>query len=130
MVQWVKDLVLLLQRLGSLLWRRFVPRPWNFHMPWIRPPPIFFFFKIHFLSDSGHVSSAQYTAPCDLSGCQYWTAFASCDLLCFGRVLTERSGSFCLVLPVRVGFDSQDSFCSILGPAASSTLQAILGVEP
>ena len=32
-VQWVQDLVLSLQQLGSLLWRRFDPWPGNFHVP-------------------------------------------------------------------------------------------------
>ena len=31
----VKDPVLSLQRLGSLLWCGFDPWPWNFHMPWV-----------------------------------------------------------------------------------------------
>ena len=34
MAQWVKDLALSLQWLGSLLRRRFNPWPRNFHMPW------------------------------------------------------------------------------------------------
>ena len=33
--QWVKDLVLSLQRLGLLLWCRLDPQPGNFHMPWV-----------------------------------------------------------------------------------------------
>ena len=32
MAQWVKDLALALQRLGSLLWYRLDPWPRNFHM--------------------------------------------------------------------------------------------------
>lgn len=31
---WVKDLVVSLQQLGSLLWRRSNPWPGNVHMPW------------------------------------------------------------------------------------------------
>ena len=34
--QWLKDLMLLLQWLGSLLWRW----PWNFHMPQVQPKKI------------------------------------------------------------------------------------------
>ena len=33
-VQWVKDLVLLVQQLRSLLWLGFNPLPRKFHMPW------------------------------------------------------------------------------------------------
>ena len=33
-MQQVKDLALLLQQLGSLLWHRFYPWPRNFHVPW------------------------------------------------------------------------------------------------
>ena len=33
--QWVKDLVLSLQWLRSLLWHRFDPWPGNFHMLWV-----------------------------------------------------------------------------------------------
>ena len=33
----VKDPVLSLQWLGSLLWCRFNPWPGNFHMPWAQP---------------------------------------------------------------------------------------------
>ena len=33
MAQWVKDLVLSLQQLRSLLWHGFDPWPRNFHMP-------------------------------------------------------------------------------------------------
>ena len=33
MTQWVKDLVLSLQQLESLLWRRFDPWPGNYNMP-------------------------------------------------------------------------------------------------
>ena len=36
MAQQVKDPVLLLQQLGSLLWRGFDPWPGNFHMPRVR----------------------------------------------------------------------------------------------
>ena len=36
MAQWVKDLVLLLQWLGLLLWHRFDPWPMKFHMPWMQ----------------------------------------------------------------------------------------------
>ena len=39
MTQWVKDLVLSLLQLRSLLWYRFYPWFWNFHMPWGTPPP-------------------------------------------------------------------------------------------
>ena len=35
MAHWVKDLALLLQRLGSLLWCRFRPWPGNFHTLWV-----------------------------------------------------------------------------------------------
>lgn len=35
MAQWIKDPVVLLQQLGSLLWHRFHPWPKNFHMPWV-----------------------------------------------------------------------------------------------
>ena len=37
MVQWVKDLALSLQLLGSLLWHGSDPRPENFHVPWVQP---------------------------------------------------------------------------------------------
>ena len=37
MVKWVKDLVLSLQQLVSLLWRGFNPGPRNFHMLWSQP---------------------------------------------------------------------------------------------
>ena len=37
MAQRVKDLVLSLQWLRSLLWHRFQPWPRNFHMPWAWP---------------------------------------------------------------------------------------------
>ena len=40
MTQWVKDLVWLLQWLGSLLWYRFEPWPGNFHMPWAWPKKV------------------------------------------------------------------------------------------
>ena len=35
--QQAKDPVLLLQRLGSLLWHSSDPWPGNFHMPWAQP---------------------------------------------------------------------------------------------
>ena len=35
----VKDLMLSLQWLGSLLWCGFNPWPWNFHVPWVEPKP-------------------------------------------------------------------------------------------
>ena len=35
--QWVKDLVLFLQQLGSLLCSGFDPWPGNFYMAWIQP---------------------------------------------------------------------------------------------
>ena len=35
MAQWVKDLALSRQWLGSLLWGGFDPLPQNFHMPWV-----------------------------------------------------------------------------------------------
>ena len=35
MVQWIKDPVLSLQQLGSLLWHRFSLWPGNYHMPWV-----------------------------------------------------------------------------------------------
>ena len=37
MAQWVKDLVLSLQQLGSLQWLEFSPWPRNFHMLWAWP---------------------------------------------------------------------------------------------
>ena len=37
MAQWVKGLVMSLQRLGSLLWLGFNPWPGNFGMLWARP---------------------------------------------------------------------------------------------
>ena len=37
MVQQVKDLVLSLQWLGSLLWHSFDPWPGNFYMLWVQP---------------------------------------------------------------------------------------------
>ena len=37
MAQRVKDPMLSLQQLGSLLWGRFDPWPGSFHMPWVRP---------------------------------------------------------------------------------------------
>ena len=37
MAQWVKDLALSLLWLGSLLWHKFDPWPWNLHMPWTWP---------------------------------------------------------------------------------------------
>ena len=37
MAQWVKDPVLPLQQLGSLLWLGLDPQPRNFHMLWSRP---------------------------------------------------------------------------------------------
>ena len=37
MVQWVKNLVLSLQQLGSLLWHGFHPWPRNFHIPQAQP---------------------------------------------------------------------------------------------
>ena len=39
MSQWVKDLVLSLLWLSSLLWCRFDPWPGNFYMPWVQAPP-------------------------------------------------------------------------------------------
>ena len=36
MAQWVKDLLLSLQWLGSLLGRKCNPWPRNFHMPWVQ----------------------------------------------------------------------------------------------
>ena len=38
--QWIKDLVVSLQQLGSLLQCSFDPWPGNFHMPWAQPPKI------------------------------------------------------------------------------------------
>ena len=37
MGEWIKDLTLSLQWLGSLLWRGFHPWPRNLHMPQVRP---------------------------------------------------------------------------------------------
>ena len=37
MVQLVKDPVLSLQQLGSLLWHKLHPWPGRFHMPWVWP---------------------------------------------------------------------------------------------
>ena len=35
--QWVKDpVVTAVTQLRLLLWRRFDPWPWNFHMPWVQ----------------------------------------------------------------------------------------------
>ena len=42
MAQRVKDPVLSLQQLGSLLWHRFDSWPRNFHMPWAQPGKLFF----------------------------------------------------------------------------------------
>lgn len=36
-VQPVKDLVLSLKQLGSVLWHGFNPWPGNFHMTWVQP---------------------------------------------------------------------------------------------
>ena len=36
-VQWVEDPALSLQWLGTLLWCRFDPWSWKFHMPWMGP---------------------------------------------------------------------------------------------
>ena len=37
MVQWVKDPVLSLKQLRSLLWHAFNPRSGDFLMPWMQP---------------------------------------------------------------------------------------------
>ena len=45
MDQWVKDLVLSLLWLGSLLWHEFNSWPRNFHIPWAWQKKKNFFFK-------------------------------------------------------------------------------------
>ena len=42
-VQWVKDLALSLQHLGSLLWLEFDPWLGNFCMPWVQPKYIYIY---------------------------------------------------------------------------------------
>ena len=51
MDQWVKDLVLSLLWLGSLLWHEFNSWPRNFHIPWAWQKKKIFFLKKNYFSN-------------------------------------------------------------------------------